>query len=76
MRWELALLRHLGRRRFPTIAPLTRSDGAPHGAFGGMPAVLYPYVAGTTAAPPRSTRAARWRRRATTIGRLHSLTRA
>jgi homoserine kinase type II len=73
--WELALLRHLGRHGFPTIAPLTRGDGAPHGAFGGLPAVLYPYVEGHDGCAPALDPRRAMAETAATIARLHSLTR-
>jgi homoserine kinase type II len=46
VRWELALLDHLLAHGFPTIAPQRRADGGKLSAFGGKPAILYPYVEG------------------------------
>ena len=56
VRWELALLLHLGAHDFPTIRPL--AHGRPGGAdatdayladFLGWPAILYPYIEGASA---------------------------
>src|SRR5207302_5397693 len=47
VRWELALLDHLQRHAFPTIAPLWRHDAHDRlGEFRGKPAILYPFVEG------------------------------
>jgi Ser/Thr protein kinase RdoA (MazF antagonist) len=73
--WELALLRHLGRHGFPTIAPLPRADGAPHGVFDGLPAVLYPYVEGHDGCDPSLDPLQAMAETAATIARLHTLTR-
>ena len=44
--WEIALLRHLAARGFPTPPPLPRAGGGLLGTFGGRPAALFPFVAG------------------------------
>jgi homoserine kinase type II len=48
VRWELAVLDHLQRHRFPAIAPLARSDVVDDrlGSFLGKAAILYPFVEG------------------------------
>ncbi|HEU5315358.1 MAG TPA: phosphotransferase [Chloroflexota bacterium] len=54
VRWELAVLTHLGAHDFPTIRPLPRggdsgNDSDCLGSFLGAPAILYPYVEGHNA---------------------------
>jgi len=46
VRWEAALLWHLGVRRFPTPQPLRKSDGAPYFLHEGKPVSVFPWVAG------------------------------
>lgn len=72
--WELALLRHLRADDFPTIAPLSRPDGAPCGTFAGKPAILYPYVEGHNGCHPDLDPRLAMAQTASLIARLHRLT--
>jgi Ser/Thr protein kinase RdoA (MazF antagonist) len=56
VRWEIALLLHLGTHAFPTVTPLPRAHPGgtdPTGAylsdFLGYPAILYPFIEGQSA---------------------------
>ncbi len=46
LRWEGALLWHLGARGYPTPQPLRRADGRPFVAHGGRWVTAFPWVAG------------------------------
>ena len=74
VRWELALLEHLQAHRFPTIAPRRRADGEVLGAFGGKPAILYPYVEGHNGCRGLD-RVHAMTETARLVARMHSLTR-
>jgi homoserine kinase type II len=47
VRYEGALLWHLGARRFPTPQPLRRSDGQPYAMHGEKCITVFPWVVGT-----------------------------
>ena len=46
VRWEMALLRFLGERQFPTAQLIERADGALAGTFTGKSAAIFHCVAG------------------------------
>lgn len=74
VRWELAVLAHLRKHHFPTLAPISRSKAPGDGLseFLGKPAILYPYVEG------HSGRDLDWSAAlvptAEVVARLHALT--
>ena len=81
VRWELAILLHLGEHAFPTIAPL--AHGGPGAAdatdaylaeFLGCPAILYPYIEGHNACEGRVEPGRAIPQTAATVARLHELT--
>lgn len=81
VRWELALLLHLGAHAFPTITPLAhgRSGGADAtdaylAEFLGAPAILYPYIEGDNACGGRVQPERAIPQTAAVVARLHELT--
>ena len=78
VRWELAVLAHLGAHNFPTIRPLPCVNGVGEkggeclGTFLGNPAILYPYVEGHNACDLE--RALAIPETSAAVARLHALT--
>lgn len=55
VRYEAALLWHLGARRFPTPQPLRRSDGRAYAMHGSKCVTSFPWAAGESIADDRIT---------------------
>ncbi len=70
VRYEAALLWHLGARRFPTPQPLRRSDGRAWVMHDGKWVTVFPWVAGVTVDEGRVT-VAQAERVGATLAQLH-----
>jgi homoserine kinase type II len=69
--WELALLRFLTDRGFPTARLVEKVDAALAGTLGGKPAALFSFVAGQHPSPDTPGMA---EQAAAVIARLHAVT--
>lgn len=73
VRWELAVLDHLRKNDFPTIAPLLRVEGGSFLAdFLERPAILYPFIEGRNGCDLEWAPA--MRQTVAAVARLHALT--